>query len=80
MENSGVLRYDTVFMCPHNSKKYGAFTKNSSGVREGKQRDPFILDPSTLLDGGITFPGNAAKHPASNTASIPETQTLFSVY
>jgi hypothetical protein len=38
------------------------------------------LDPSTLLDGGTAFPGNAAKHPANNTASIPETRILFSVY
>jgi len=80
IENSGVLGYDNVFVRPHNSKTYGAFTKNSWGVQEGKQRDPFFLDPSTLEDEGTALLGNAAKHPASAAASIPETRILFSVY
>jgi len=38
------------------------------------------LDPSTLEDEGTALLGNAAKHPASAAASIPETRILFSVY
>jgi hypothetical protein len=62
--------YDAVSMRPCNSKKYGAFTKNSWRVQEGKERDPFVLDPSTLSEGGTAFLGNAA-----NTQPVTQHQS-----